>query len=49
MIDTESIKKKGLKILLDPMFGVSKSSLQTILVTTRCDVDIINERHDALF
>lgn len=49
MIDTETIKRRGLKILLDPMFGVSKTSLQTILVTTRCDIDIINERHDTLF
>jgi phosphomannomutase len=31
------------------MFGVSKTSLQTIFVTTRCDMDIINERHDTLF
>ncbi|MCM0649538.1 phosphoglucomutase/phosphomannomutase family protein [Clostridium swellfunianum] len=49
MIDSEAIKNKGLKILLDPMFGVSKTSLQTILITTRCDLDIINDRHDALF
>ncbi len=31
------------------MFGVSKTSLQTILMTARCDVDIINDRHDTLF
>jgi phosphomannomutase len=31
------------------MFGVGKTSLQTILLTTRCDVDIINDRHDTLF
>ncbi len=49
MIDTESIKNRKLKILLDPMFGVSKTSLQTILVTARCEVDIINDRHDTLF
>lgn len=49
MIDVNSIKKKGLKILLDPMFGVSKSSLQTILLTARCEVDVINDRHDTLF
>lgn len=48
-IDMETIKKKHLKILLDPMFGVSKTSLQTILMTARCDVDIINDRHDTLF
>lgn len=49
MVDTEAIRKRGLKILLDPMFGVSKTCLQTILFTTRCDLDIINDRHDALF
>jgi len=49
MIDVEAIKKKRLKVLIDPMFGVSKATLQTILMTARCDVDIINNRHDALF
>lgn len=49
MINTEAIRKKGLKILLDPMFGVSKSSLQTLLLTARCQLDIINDRHDTLF
>ena len=48
-IDMEAIKKAGLKVVLDPMFGVSKTSLQTILMTARCDVDVIHERHDALF
>ena len=48
-IDIDKIKSKKLKILLDPMFGVSKTSLQTILLTCRCDVDVINDRHDALF
>ena len=49
MLDIDAIKEKGLKILLDPMFGVSRTSLQTILLTARCDVDIINDRHDTLF
>jgi phosphomannomutase len=49
MIDIDVIRHKGLKVLLDPMFGVSKSSLQTILLTARCQVDIINDRHDTLF
>ena len=49
MIDIDIIRKKGLKILLDPMHGVSKSSLQTILLTARCELDIINDRHDTLF
>lgn len=49
MVDMKSIRNCGLKILLDPMFGVSKSSLQTILLTARCQLDIINDRHDTLF
>ena len=31
------------------MFGVSRTSLQTILMTARCEVDIIHDRHDTLF
>lgn len=49
MIDMEAIKNRKLRILLDPMYGVSKTSLQTILITARCEVDIINDRHDTLF
>jgi len=49
MIDMQAIKDRKLKVLLDPMFGVSKTSLQTILITARCEVDIINDRHDTLF
>lgn len=48
-IDIEAIKKTNLKVLVDPMYGVSKTSLLTILLTCRCDVDVINDRHDALF
>ncbi len=49
MIDVEAIKNRKLRILLDPMFGVSKTSLSTILITARCEVDTINDRHDTLF
>ncbi|NLP46730.1 MAG: phosphoglucomutase/phosphomannomutase family protein [Epulopiscium sp.] len=49
MIDLEAIKKQNLKIILDPMYGVSKTSLQTILLTARCEVDMIHDRHDTLF
>ncbi len=50
LVDLEAIKKKQLKkILLDPMYGVSKTSLQTILMTARCEVDLIHDRHDTLF
>lgn len=49
MINTDAIREKNLKILVDPMFGVSKNSLQTILLTARCEVDMIHERHDTTF
>ncbi len=31
------------------MFGVSKTSLQTILMSARCEVDVIHDRHDTMF
>lgn len=49
IIDSGAIKDRGLKILLDPMYGVSKTTLQTILLTCRCNVDVIHDRHDTLF
>ena len=48
-IRTEEIRTRHPRVVLDPMFGVSLSGLQTILYTCRCDVDVINDRHDAFF
>ncbi|GAA2183762.1 phosphoglucomutase/phosphomannomutase family protein [Brooklawnia cerclae] len=48
-LNTEVIRHSHLKVVLDPMFGVSQTCLQTILMTARCDVDVINSRHDPLF
>ena len=48
-IDMKKIRDAGLHIAVDPMYGVSLTSLKTILLTARCDVDIINESHDTLF
>lgn len=48
-IDIDAIKDKGLRIALDPMYGVSQTSLKTILSIARCELDVINERHDTLF
>lgn len=48
-VDTDAIRKRRLRIVLDPMFGVSVTGLQTILYTCRCDIDVINDRHDAFF
>ena len=48
-VNTEAIRKRRLRVVLDPMFGVSLTGLQTILYTARCDIDVINDRHDAFF
>ncbi|MDR2546283.1 MAG: phosphoglucomutase/phosphomannomutase family protein [Lachnospiraceae bacterium] len=43
------IREANLKVAFDPMYGVSKTSLNTILHTARCEVVAIHERHDTLF
>ncbi len=48
-VDMGQIKKSGLRVGLDPMYGVSDTSLKTILMTARCEVETIHERHDTLF
>ncbi|MDO5747690.1 MAG: phosphoglucomutase/phosphomannomutase family protein [Actinomycetaceae bacterium] len=49
LIDVQSIHNAGLKIALDPMYGVSQRSIRTILLTARCQLEVINENHDTLF
>lgn len=48
-VDTEAIKNASLRVAFDPMYGVSDTSIKTILLTTRCEVEAIHERHDTLF
>ena len=48
-IDTAAIRRRRPRVVLDPMFGVSLTGLMTILYSARCDVDVINDRHDAFF
>ncbi|MDD3931522.1 MAG: phosphoglucomutase/phosphomannomutase family protein [Clostridiaceae bacterium] len=48
-VNMDAIRGRGLKVALDPMFGVSRTSLQTILMTARCEVEVIHERRDTLF
>ena len=48
-VDVEAIKSAALRIGFDPMYGVSWSSLSMLLTTCRCDLEIIHDRHDALF
>lgn len=48
-VNMDSIQKAGLRVALDPMYGVSETSIKTILMTARCEVETIHERHDTLF
>ena len=48
-VNMEAIREKGMKIILDPLYGVSETSLSTILHTARCEVITIHDRHDTLF
>ena len=48
-LDLAAIRRRKPRVVLDPMFGVSLTGLMTILYTARCDVNIINDRHDAFF
>ena len=49
LIDIQAIRKAGLRIALDPLYGVSQTSLRTILFTARCEVEVIHDGHDTLF
>lgn len=48
-IDMQAIRNAGLHVVLDPMFGVSQTALKMILMTARCDLELIHENHDTLF
>ncbi len=48
-INMQAIRDRGLHIVLDPMYGVSQTSMKTILSTARCELDIIHGTHDTLF
>lgn len=48
-IDMEAIRRCNLRIAIDPMYGVSETSLSMILHTARCQLKVIHDRHDTLF
>ncbi len=48
-VDMGVIREAGLKVALDPMYGVSETALKTILLTARCEMATIHDRHDTLF
>lgn len=48
-IDVQAIRKRELRVAVDPMFGVSMRSLNIILATMRCETEILHAQHDTLF
>lgn len=48
-IDMEAIRRAGLKVIVDPMYGVGQLTLGTVLTEARCRVTFIHERHNPLF
>ncbi len=49
MVDVRKIRDASLHIALDPMYGVSETSIKTIFLTCRSEVESIHSRHDTLF
>jgi phosphomannomutase/molybdopterin-guanine dinucleotide biosynthesis protein A len=49
LIDLEAIRAAGLKVIVDPMYGVGQLTLGTVLTEARCRVTFIHERHNPLF
>ena len=49
LIDLEVIRNAGLKVIVDPMYGVGQLTLGIILTEARCRVIFIHERHNPLF
>ncbi len=48
-VDMQAIRDANLRVALDPMYGVSEIPLKTLLLTARCDVETIHDKHDTLF
>ena len=48
LIDLDAIRQAGLKVIVDPMYGVGQLTLGTILTEARCRVTFIHERHNPL-
>jgi phosphomannomutase len=49
LVDMRAIREAGLRVVMDPMFGVGQATLDIVLTEARCRVTIIHGRRDALF
>jgi len=48
-VDMKAIREAGLKVIIDPMYGVGKVTLEILLTEARCRVTTIHGRRDPLF
>jgi len=48
-IDMRAIRRAGLRVIVDPMYGVGDVALNMVLTEARCRVRIIHEHRDPLF
>ncbi len=48
-VNMEVIRRAGLRVIIDPMYGVGEVALNMVLTEARCRVRIIHERHNPLF
>lgn len=49
LLDMEAIRRAGLRLAVDPMYGVGQFTLETLLTEGRCRVHFIHNRHNPLF
>jgi phosphomannomutase/CTP:molybdopterin cytidylyltransferase MocA len=49
LLDLNKIREAGLRVIVDPMYGVGQLTLGTVLTEARCRVTFIHERHNPLF
>ncbi|MFH1085894.1 MAG: NTP transferase domain-containing protein [Chloroflexota bacterium] len=49
LVDMEAIRRAGLRVLVDPMFGVGEVTIDIVLTEARCRVSTIHGRRDPLF
>ncbi len=48
-VDVETISHQNLRILFNPMYGVSRDIMMMCLASLRCSVDTINDYRDTMF
>lgn len=48
-VDIKAVSEKNLKILFNPMYGVSSDIMMICLASLRCSVDTINDYRDTMF